>query len=117
MAYSRGGPFCRWRLDSGKSDLGVAVRCGRGELREDIPVLDDLAVGVEAEDVNALAAQRPVRRHSAGELRVRDHEVAVGEDAPDVDVRVGERGREARNELDEGVEAVGRERVVLDVLG
>jgi len=48
---------------------------------------------------------------------VRDHEVAVGEDAPDVDVRVGERGREARDELDEGVEAVGRERVVLDVLG
>jgi flagellar biosynthesis/type III secretory pathway ATPase len=48
---------------------------------------------------------------------VRYHEVAVGEDAPDVDVGVGERGREARDELDEGVEAVGRERVVLDVLG
>src|SRR6266478_4836225 len=105
MAYSRGGAFCGWRLDSGKSDLGVAVRCGRGQLREDIPVLDDLAVGIEAEDVNALAARRPVRRHGAGELRVRDHEVAVGEDAPDVDVRVGERAVTTRKRAARAVSA------------
>src|SRR5215475_12135584 len=51
------GPSRRYALTPGESDLGVAVRRGRGELREDVPVLDDLAVGVEAEDVDDLAAE------------------------------------------------------------
>src|SRR5215831_3536712 len=101
----------RWR-----SDLGVAVLGGGRDLRDDIPVLDDLAVRVEAEDVDDLAAQWPVDRFGTGEQRVRDDEVAVGEGPLDVDVHVGERAREAGDEPDECVETVRRERVVLDVL-
>src|SRR5215472_4291239 len=98
------------------SDLRVAVFGGGRDLRDDIPVLDDLAVRVEAEDVDDLAAEWPVDRNGTGEERVRDDEVAVGEDPLDVDVHVGERVREAGDELNECVEAVRRERVVLDVL-
>src|SRR5215468_2211528 len=105
---ARGG---RWG-----SDLGVAVLGGGRDLRDDIPVLDDLAVRVEAEDVDDLAAVRPVHGNGTGEERVRDDEVAVGEGPLDVDVHVGERVREAGDELNECVEAVRRERVVLDVL-
>src|SRR5215468_15342 len=98
------------------SDLGVAVLGGGRDLRDNIPVLDDLAVRVQAEDVDDLAAEWPVDRNGTGEERVRDDEIAVGEDPLDVDMHVGERIREAGDELNECVEAVRRERVVLDVL-
>ena len=43
------------------------------------------------------------------------HEVALGDDSPDVDVNVGKRRREVPHELDERRRSARRERVVLDV--
>jgi hypothetical protein len=77
------------------SDLWIAVRGRRGNLRDHVPVLDDLAVRVETENVDALAAERPVGRNSTGKQRVSDHEVAVGEDALDATLSPQYPGRNA----------------------
>jgi len=78
-------------------------------------VLDDLPVAVHPEDVDHLVAQFTEDRLRPRELAVGDDEVALGEDADDLDVHVREGTGEIVDEGDEGVEAVVGQRVVLDV--
>ena len=78
-------------------------------------MLDDLPVLVETEDVHDLAVELTKDRRAAQDA-VRHDQVALGDHPTDVDVDVREGRSEALDEGDERVEAVRRERVVLDVL-
>ena len=86
----------------------VLVRTVLGERLQHVPVLDDLTV-LETEEVCGDGAT--VVGHELQQA-VRNHDVAVSEDAADVDARLGER----LHEPDECLLAIGSLWVVLDVL-
>jgi hypothetical protein len=76
-----------------------------------VPVLDDLAVAVEAEDVDArvILVAGPVL------VAVEDRKVALGYSALELDPLCGVLGGHALEVVDEGLLAVRDVRVVLDV--
>src|SRR5215218_4727139 len=96
------------------SEHRVVVRRRLGDGLDHVPVLDDLAPAVQAEDVGH---RRAAVLRRGRDVAVGDDEVALADHALDVDVQLRELRREALDEVDEGLEAVGRLRVVLDVDG
>jgi hypothetical protein len=92
-------------------EYSVAVGGLLGNLLDDVPVFDDLAV-LEPEDVDDGAATRVFLAHA---VDVEDHVVAVGEGALDLAARVREFLAQEADEGLEAFDAVRRRRVVLDV--
>ncbi|CAM5250732.1 NAD(P)-binding domain-containing protein OS=Streptomyces tendae OX=1932 GN=GUR47_18335 PE=4 SV=1 [Streptomyces tendae] len=93
----------------GTQQTDGVVGCGRDDL-EDVPVFNDLAVGVEAEDVDAR-----VLLVGPGLVAVQDDVVAVGEGTPVFDALARILGGHALEVVDERLLAVADVRVVLDV--
>ena len=91
----------------------MVVGAGVGEGLGNVPVLDDLAV-LEPPEVGDDRAGIVV---GGLEEAVGDDDVALGDDSPDVEAKVGDLADEAGREPDERLDAVGRLGVVLDVLG
>jgi hypothetical protein len=109
VQYPSGVPFLR-RI--GLSEHGVIVRRGLRYGLQDVPVLDNLAV-LQAEEVR----RRGAAVFGRGlQQAVRHNHVALGDSALDVEAHLRELLREAQDELDERLEAVGRLGVVLYVM-
>ena len=78
----------------------------------DVPMFDDFAVGIEAENIDhRLAAV--IRRALA--VHMDDHQIALGDDALDGGARLRMFLEIRRKRIDERLAAVGNTRIVLDI--
>src|SRR5260221_14130955 len=93
-----------------KHSIAIGGR-GRNDL-EHVPMLDDLARLGQAEDVDPgiILVPRPMLE------AVKDHVIALGQDAPELDALAGIFARHAFEIVDEGLLAVAHAGVVLDVV-